>query len=86
MLNCREIAELASDYTDGELPRKSQLAVGMHLLFCRHCRGFIHNLEETTRLLRNNLSRIEASEEWLSDTRSKLRERLNRGPSDPSGE
>ncbi len=44
MLKCREVAELANDYIDKELPWHKTMAMGFHLAMCKHCSGFVHKL------------------------------------------
>jgi len=51
MLMCRDLAEIASDYIDGELNGRQNLSVKMHLMMCRHCRTFIGNLRASNNLL-----------------------------------
>ncbi len=47
MLKCRDLAELSSDYLNGELSRRRRLSVRLHLLLCRHCRRFMRQLKLT---------------------------------------
>lgn len=56
MLMCRDLAEIASDYIDGELPVLQKMSVRMHLMMCRHCRTFIGNLRASTDLLQAHSS------------------------------
>ncbi|MCD1629186.1 zf-HC2 domain-containing protein [Marinobacter shengliensis] len=51
MLMCRGLAEIASDYIDGELSGRQNLTVKMHLMMCKDCRTFIGNLRASSRLL-----------------------------------
>ena len=41
MLKCRDIAELSSDYVDGEVSFFKQLSVWWHLFLCGHCRRYM---------------------------------------------
>lgn len=50
MLMCRDLAVIASDYIDGELPVFQKMSVKMHLLMCRDCRTFIGNLRRVPSL------------------------------------
>jgi len=45
MLNCKQVATLASDYLDNETPLKWQIR--LHLLMCANCRRFIRHLKIT---------------------------------------
>ncbi|QFS85361.1 MULTISPECIES: zf-HC2 domain-containing protein [unclassified Marinobacter] len=51
MLMCRGLAEIASDYIDGELSHRQNLTVKMHLMMCKDCRTFIGNLRASSSLL-----------------------------------
>ncbi|WP_372964884.1 anti-sigma factor [Marinobacter sp.] len=56
MLMCKDLAEIASDYIDGELSASQNLAVRMHLMMCKHCRSFIGNLRASTDLIQAHSS------------------------------
>ncbi|SFM56663.1 anti-sigma factor family protein [Marinobacter pelagius] len=56
MLMCRDLAEIASDYIDGELSARQNLSVKMHLMMCQDCRTFIGNLRASTRLMQAHSS------------------------------
>ena len=45
MLNCKQVATLASDYLDEVTPLKWQIR--LHLLMCANCRRFIRHLKIT---------------------------------------
>jgi hypothetical protein len=45
MLNCKQVATLASDYLDNDTPLKWQIR--LHLLMCANCRRFIRHLKIT---------------------------------------
>lgn len=51
MLMCRDLANIASDYIDGELGAVDNFSIKMHMLMCRDCRTFIGNLRESIHLL-----------------------------------
>lgn len=51
MLMCQDVATLASDYIDDELGTVKRLAIGTHLLMCRHCRALISNLRTTREII-----------------------------------
>jgi anti-sigma factor RsiW len=52
MPTCREVAEQATDYLDGALPRPQRLGVWAHLRFCPNCRAFLRQLMRTVALTR----------------------------------
>jgi len=64
MLMCRDLAEIASDYIDGELNGRKNLSVKMHLMMCKDCRTFIGNLRASSNLLSAHSSG-RADEEFL---------------------
>jgi len=45
MLKCRQIAEQASQYIDGELSLWGRMQYRTHLMMCHHCRLFVHNFK-----------------------------------------
>ncbi len=44
MMSCREVCDHASDFIEAELPLRSRLRLGLHLLICRHCARFMRYL------------------------------------------
>lgn len=52
MPSCRELAEHASEYLDGELPLWRRLGFRLHLAICRACEAFLEQLAMTRRTLR----------------------------------
>ncbi len=51
MLSCKELAEQASDYTDGNLGVFQRLNVKIHIMMCAHCQRFIQQLRITKELV-----------------------------------
>lgn len=51
MKTCRDIAELASEYVDGELPLVTWGEVRMHLWMCPPCRAYVAQIRMTRELL-----------------------------------
>ena len=51
MLTCRDVTERANEYVDGELDFWPAMQVRLHLLACRHCRGFVSQLRTVARLV-----------------------------------
>lgn len=51
MLKCREIAENADHFLDGDISRRQRLALKMHLLMCRHCRRYVRQLRSLLRAI-----------------------------------
>lgn len=75
MLMCRGLAEIASDYIDGELNGRQNLSVKMHLMMCKDCRTFIGNLRASSNLLSVHSSG-RADEEFLRRIDERVAEAL----------
>jgi hypothetical protein len=48
MLNCKQVATLASDYLDNNTPLKWQIR--LHLMVCANCRRFVRHLKVTQKV------------------------------------
>ncbi|MDO6441929.1 MULTISPECIES: zf-HC2 domain-containing protein [unclassified Marinobacter] len=81
MLMCRDLADIASDYIDGELTSRQNLSVKMHLMMCKHCRTFIGNLRASTDLLKVHSSGRE-NEELIRKIDERVAEALRERKSD----
>lgn len=77
-ITCPSVIELATDYREGALTGWRRARVSLHLRRCRHCRSYVHQLDETAQLLRE----LEAPP--AADERAALLERL-RGRGGPAG-
>lgn len=77
MLTCREVSQQASEYLDGNLPWHRRVGLRVHLFMCRHCRAFIHNMEQTRRVL-NAQKPIDPDEELLNRFQLSVQEELNK--------
>ena len=51
MLKCRDISELATDFSEGALPPGRRLAMRFHLFICRMCRDYLDQLAKTRVLM-----------------------------------
>ena len=76
MLMCRDLAEIASDYIDGELSGRQNLSVKMHLMMCKECRTFIGNLRASSELMRARSSG-KADDEFIRRIDERVAEALN---------
>jgi anti-sigma factor ChrR (cupin superfamily) len=47
MLKCREVAERASAFADGELPWRERMAMRLHLAMCGPCRRYVAQMLQT---------------------------------------
>ena len=50
---CREMAELVTDYLEGDLPWHRRLAARLHLFLCTACTHYFDQMRRTIDLLRN---------------------------------
>jgi predicted anti-sigma-YlaC factor YlaD len=51
-MTCKQITEVATDYTEGHLRPLERLRFRVHLALCRHCRSYLRQLDITARALR----------------------------------
>jgi anti-sigma factor RsiW len=51
LLHCKDVAALATEYSEGKLSRGRRLALRFHLFACAGCRAFLAQLERTRALL-----------------------------------
>jgi predicted anti-sigma-YlaC factor YlaD len=56
MLNCKQVASLASDYLDQNTDGLLSWKIRMHLMMCSHCRRFYRQLKITNTVARTVLS------------------------------
>jgi anti-sigma factor RsiW len=83
MLMCRDLAVIASDYIDGELPVLRNMSVKMHLMMCRDCRTFIGNLRASSDLLKAHSSG-QADEELIRRIDERVAKALKEDPRNPT--
>ncbi len=57
MLTCREVAERAQDYTDGNSSLWMRLRIRLHLVMCRNCDHFVDQTRKTKQLISQSLAR-----------------------------
>jgi anti-sigma factor RsiW len=51
MLTCKEIAELVTDYAEGNLSFMDRLRFQAHIGMCRNCRRYVRQVKATARAL-----------------------------------
>lgn len=54
MLNCKQVATLASDYLDKNTNQSLNWKIRIHLLMCSHCRRFIKHFKITKIVTQHN--------------------------------
>lgn len=52
MIQCKDLAEEASDYLDGDLPLGRRIRLFLHLLICRCCRNYLQQIRNTIRTVK----------------------------------
>ena len=51
MLTCKQIAELATAYAEGQLGRLDRVRFQLHLGLCAGCRAYVRQVKATARAL-----------------------------------
>jgi anti-sigma factor RsiW len=52
-LKCRDFAELATAYLEGDLSPRARLAARIHLWLCVACQHYLEQIRQTVRFLRS---------------------------------
>jgi len=52
MIQCKDLAEEASDYLDGDLPLRKRIGLFFHLLICSCCRHYLQQFRSTIRAVK----------------------------------
>lgn len=50
-LTCQELVELITAYLENELPAPERIRFEAHLTECPYCRTYLHQMDQTIRLL-----------------------------------
>lgn len=66
MFQCKDIAEEASNYLDGDLPLGKRIGLFMHLVICSCCRNYLQQIRETI----NTIAVIKPKEKDSTDTQA----------------
>jgi hypothetical protein len=53
MFNCRDVSRLVSESMDRELSFTKKMGVRFHLMMCRHCARFRHQLARIRKIIRS---------------------------------
>ncbi|HEC73767.1 MAG TPA: zf-HC2 domain-containing protein [Methylophaga aminisulfidivorans] len=75
MFQCKDVAEEASNYLDGDLPLKKRIGILLHLMICRCCRNYLQQIRKTIKTITN----IYPKEQHNTDVKS-LAEKLRNLP------
>ena len=49
MAQCKDIAEEANQYIDGDLPLRRRIGLFFHLVICKCCRVYLDQMRDTIR-------------------------------------
>ena len=85
MVNCKEVTRKIASDEFAEAGWKERLAVRLHLLLCRHCRGYAAQLRSIGAAARNLLGSRTQDPSALKRLERKILERSLGGPKDPTG-
>ncbi|MTI64012.1 hypothetical protein [Methylophaga sp.] len=47
MFECKDVAEEASNYLDGDLPLGKRVGLFLHLVYCSCCRRYLQQIRQT---------------------------------------
>ncbi|MCX4191527.1 hypothetical protein [Methylophaga sp. OBS1] len=71
MFECKDVAEEASNYLDGDLPLAKRIGLLLHLMYCSCCRRYLQQLRQTI----STVSVLRPQEQHQTDTQA-LAEKL----------
>lgn len=71
MFECKDIAEEASNYLDGDLPLRKRVGLFLHLVICSCCREYLQQIKQTI----NTVTQFKPQEQHGTDTQA-LAEKL----------
>lgn len=49
MITCKQVTDRASDYVDTPPGLMSRISLRIHLIMCKHCRRYLHQLRISSR-------------------------------------
>ena len=79
-LPCSEVARLASESLDRDLPLSSRIALRSHLVYCSACRLYLKQARRMREAMRSLAERDSAGVPGLSDeARERIERALNQG-------
>jgi predicted anti-sigma-YlaC factor YlaD len=63
---CKDVAEEANNYLDGDLPLRKRIGLFLHLVICSCCRNYLQQLRETIK----TVSVLKPKEKASSDNKA----------------
>ncbi len=85
MVSCKEVTRKIASDEFAEAGWKERLAVRLHLLLCRHCRGYAAQLRSIGAAARNLLGSWTQDSSALERLERQILERSLGGPKEPAG-
>jgi hypothetical protein len=79
MFNCNEVSQKVSESMDRVLPFHQQMMIRIHLLFCKYCARFRHQLLLIRKAIRNEEDSDEelgTSDSSFSEPRERIKQTL----------
>ncbi len=73
MAQCKDIAEEANQYIDGDLPLRRRISLFFHLVVCKCCRVYLDQMRDTIRTI-TIFKPKEPSVQGTKDLAQRLRE------------
>ena len=64
MIQCKDIADEANNYIDGDLPISKRIGLFIHLVMCKCCRNYLQQIRNTI----STISIMQPKEKNSSDT------------------
>lgn len=71
MFECKDVAEEASNYLDGDLPLGKRVGLFLHLVYCSCCRQYMKQIRQTI----STINILRPQEQHSTDTQA-LAEKL----------
>lgn len=66
MIQCKDLAEEASNYLEGDLPLNKRIGLFFHLLICSCCRNYLQQIRSTIK----TVSLLHPKEKDITDTQA----------------
>lgn len=51
-MRCRDVAALASDFANGDVPWRRRMAIQAHLMMCEACQRYVRQIRQVVALIR----------------------------------
>lgn len=75
ILNCQQLVEKVTDAQEGRLSTLDRIGWAIHLAWCRHCRRYVEQMDQTVQWLRNLSTDERAPPGVITSVLSQLRKK-----------